>query len=740
MEKDLSNNNSADGALVPQSVDLLAPPDRFLATSQLYVRLHRHQLLLRKHWWIVLLVLLVTLLPTWWITRATPRAYHSKARMWLTGKLDLSEGRLYTEELVNFLGTQADLLRSRAVQKRALAAVQTDSNTPPFRPLPRTLDVVRGLVGQPPGAADPEAFPFKLKVTESPKSSILELHATGSEPLSTRAFLNALMSEYLAFKRENRVQASDRAVASLATQVNELAAELKAQQERMYAFQMSNNVVFLQEQGSGAGTYLAALNRQLAGLRTELRLLQLARPEQWVELATKPHVGGGVEQPPPADSSDAAAALAGPEGDLFRANQRIQLLKAKRDELSKSLRPQHPKIIKLNEDIASQEKVVEISRSETLKQLVNRREALQVEISNLEHVFNEWEGKALEASRKMVDYERLRQAVQRTQGAYDKLLSVISTVDLGKSVNQENVSVLEPASAALPVPSLVRNMAIASAMALVLAGGLLWLFGKFDDRFVSPSELAEDVPEKVLGQIMNVPMAKSRTEMRPDVLNSQRFEFLESFRSIRSALWFMDHNGNRPKTILISSSVPREGKSTVALYLAATMALARSRVLLIDADLRRGELHSRFGVENNPGLAQVLNREVQLNEAMVSTSLPNLALLPGGTAEIEPGELIMRSQVGTFLEQVYPRFDYIIIDSPPVLAADDAATLAPNLDGVLFVVRGAFTSARMVHDALQTLRQRRARVLGLIFNRALSSPFEYHPYQRYKKAYQWQAA
>jgi Mrp family chromosome partitioning ATPase len=92
------------------------------------------------------------------------------------------------------------------------------------------------------------------------------------------------------------------------------------------------------------------------------------------------------------------------------------------------------------------------------------------------------------------------------------------------------------------------------------------------------------------------------------------------------------------------------------------------------------------------------------------------------------------------LSQLQSRYDYILVDSPPVLAADDAATLAPDFDGVLFVVRGTFTSARVVRDALQTLRQRQARVVGLIFNRAISSPFKYHPYARYKSEYRWQPA
>src|SRR6478672_437895 len=130
MSEQVSNTNTGDNnqqLAVTPAVDLLAPTDRFEATSRLYVKLHRQQLLLRKYWWLLLLILLLMVVPAYLITVATPTAYRSSARMWLTGKLDLSEGRLYTEELVNFLGTQADLLRSSAIQDRALAVLQSQS-------------------------------------------------------------------------------------------------------------------------------------------------------------------------------------------------------------------------------------------------------------------------------------------------------------------------------------------------------------------------------------------------------------------------------------------------------------------------------------------------------------------------------------------------------------------------------------------------------------------------------------
>ena len=584
-------------------------------------------------------------------------------------------------------------------------------------------------------------FPFNVKVVEATKSSILELRSVGAEPTSTREFLRYLMEEYLSFKKEAREKTSDRTVASVTAQVAELAKELEAQQEKLHTFQSSNNIVFLQEQGNSAGSYLALLNKQLANLRTELRLLQLLQPEQWVEAQNGPkRVPSGESLPDEATAKDMLASLAGPQLELFKATQQAQLLKAKRDELSRFLRPMHPKIIKLNEEIETQEKMAQISRDEAVKQMAHRRRAIELEIQNLEAAFQEWDAKAIQASRKMADYERIRQDLQRLQTAYDKMLGLIQTVDVSKTVAQDNIGILEPASAAIPVNHAVRNMAIGLAGALFIAFGALYCLGKFRDDSASFSELGNYLSSPVVGQIPAISIHRTKGQLGIEALQKQRFEFLESFRNIRSSLLFMANGGAKPKTIIVASSVPEEGKSTVALYLAATMAMGNSRVLLVDADMRRGALHKFFGAASNPGLAEILSGKVSAADAIVPTGLDNLAFLPAGAAKQNPGELVLSSEWNSLLTQAKQQFDYVLVDTPPVLATDDVASLAPKVDGVLFVVRGLFTSARMARGALEALRQRHVRVLGLIFNRAVSSPYEHHCYRRYRHTYRWEPA
>ena len=735
---------------VTPAADLFAPSNRFVSSSNVYNRLHRWQLLIRRFWWVASLILSSVLVPVYFYSAGLAPIYQSGARMWLTGKLNIGENRLYTEELVDYLATQSELLSSSTIQQRALAELRTQftndfSATRPtahaslYRELQKSKAWLKNLAGF--GSSETNALedriPFKLKVTESSKSSILELRVTGTEPVSTRAFLNCVISQYFAFKKENRVKASDETLNSVNSEVHELAAELKTQQERLHAFQSSNNVVFLQEQGNSAGSYLAQLNRQIAGLRTQLQLLQRLDQDQWMDVESR-HAAmssGGSEE---TAARDALARLAGPQADLFRANQQMELLKAKRDELARYLRPLHPKILKLTENIATQERLVKISRDEALKQLANRREALQLEIRNLESEFQEWDRKAIESSRKMADYDGLRMGLQRLQTAYDRLFGVMQTVDVGKTVDQENVGVLEPASAAMPVPRLAINMLVAAVAALVISIGLLYFLALFDDRFASPAELSGYLQMDVLGQVPAIALKRPKGKLGIQFLERQRFEFLESFRNIRSSLIYMNNGAPRPKTILVTSSVPREGKSTVALYLSATLALGHSRVLLIDGDMRRSSLHKFFGAKPGPGLAEILSRKVSLKRAIIPSTLDNLSLLPAGTADRNPGELVLSPAWARLIGEIGPQFDYILIDSPPLLATDDASSLAPQVDGVLFVVRGSFTSARAARKSIDTLGRRHARILGVVFNRAASLACEYHSYQRYRHSYSWE--
>src|SRR6202040_1697950 len=195
-----------------------------------------------------------------------------------------------------------------------------------------------------------------------------------------------------------------------------------------------------------------------------------------------------------------------------------------------------------------------------------------------------------------------------------------------------------------------------------------------------------------------------------------RHVFAESYRNVRSSIFFMPYEGPRPKTLLITSSVPNEGKSTIASNLAITMALSGARTLLIDGDLRRGALREAFGVSSKIGFSEVLKQEVNWQEVVVPTSYPSLFILPRGKSLSQPSEHLLRDSTDVLLKEMYSYYDYIIIDSSPILAPDDTTSLAPKIDATLFVVRLSYTSARLTKKVVELLYNRQVNVPGVILN------------------------
>ncbi|MGO8676441.1 MAG: polysaccharide biosynthesis tyrosine autokinase [Limisphaerales bacterium] len=723
----LEASRAAEYGLDPYGGGLMASRNRFQETSQLLAKLHRYELALRKHWWILVLALCVSIGPAAYHVITTPASYQSIAKLWLSGKLEIKESQLYSEELSSFMGTQVELLKSSTVFNQAFTNI--------LKAHPDWSSMFTNYTSE-------EHKPFKLTVTDFPKAAVIEVKAVGKNPGAVREFLNSLMEEYQAFRKGVREQKTDVTLSSITEQVNQQNLEVQKQQERLQRFLASNNVVLLQEQGSSAGAYAAKLSKQLASLRTEMKLLELISPEQLAQ-------AGKSRVAPEEDANDAANStagqgaanelmntLAGPQADFFRASQQIQLYKAKREELLEFLQSSHPKILKLDESIAEQEKIVEVFKRQSVTQMGDRRAAISLQITNLEVSASEWEAKALDATRKMADYQRIQDDLKRTQGLYEKLLGVIQQVDVNRTLDQENVRVMDAASAPKPVRRTLLFLGLGLSAGLFLGLGLLYTVSLFDDRFASLSELGSQVPETVIGQIPDVGGRRRRASLNLVQPDDDRHAFAESFRNMRSWVLFSCEKSKQPKMLMITSSVPLEGKSTICSNLAVTLALSGARVLLIDADLRRAGLDDIFEVSGESGFADILEQGVSYRDVIKLTKTRNLWLLPAGSGSTNPGELFLGPSCDIFLRKIRTQYDYVLLDSAPVLATDDTANLASGVDAVLFVVRADFTSARNARAGLQMLRERHANVLGIVFNRSVATySGGYYSYYGYSKYY-----
>jgi capsular exopolysaccharide synthesis family protein len=416
--------------------------------------------------------------------------------------------------------------------------------------------------------------------------------------------------------------------------------------------------------------------------------------------------------------------------DHFAPFQEIELLKSEREKLSQNLRPEHPKIVKLDAQIQRDQKIIEMFRHQDREQFAASRQNIKTKMDNILASIKEWEGKVIEANNRIAEAENLKLGVSRTQSLYDRLVTLLQNVDISRNIDQETLAILEPASPSKRSYSdEIRLLAMAGIGGLGLGLSLIALIGIRDDRFNSLAEVSAKFGDVIVGQVPDMPTIRGQTRMALLELEDERNMLAESYRNLRSAIFFMPREGEQPKILLVTSALPNEGKSTIAANLARTLALGGSRVLLVDADMRRGYLHELLGMRLEPGLADLLEHPDDLETIIQRDSLPNFAFLSRGKSVSNPGDLFLSSKLDQVFVRLREKFDYVVIDSSPIFAADDAASLAPKADGTLFVVRNRFSPAGAVKEALELLGQRQVRVLGLVFNRSDASARSYYYYK-----------
>jgi len=707
-----------------------AAENRHVSTGKFFARVYRYRSLLFRRWWVLLICIGLALGVESIYLRYSPPLFVSVGQMIVSIKLNVQQGSLYTEELGNFIGTQAALMQGSQVQSQARDRV----------------------ANQAPGLTPK---PVMLSVSVLPKTTIFILRASGENPDYAKAYLQACMEEYVNLKKQMVARTSDMTTAGLTEQLLKLEPEIQKSDSEMQSFLSTNDVALIQEI-NGLGGYLTTIYAQLAAAETEADLLQTMTLDQSLMLGLLP--GQGPSQPMASQLGGAAGNAAGngilvtaglegqsgsaPNtigGDYLSVKQQIQLLKADRDRYAEFLKPKHPQMVELDLSIEKLGRMLDIYRQQSVEQLNAKRSALGLQITNLNSQIKERGKENLELSLKAAKYQRLKSKAERVQALYDQLLAELETLDVNKEISPESVTIYQAAGDALPDTTLFKKGMIFAGMVGVGLGLLiLFLLDRLDDRVGSFSELEELFDEDVLGQIPRERSPSRKVAHIPFIQpNDQRHTFVEAYRNLRSSLLYMTHAEPRPRTLLVTSSVPNDGKSLTATNLAITLAMGGARVLLVDADLRKGTLQRRFEIEAESGFSEMFLQGTDWRQLVKATSVDHLFLMPRGANSQRSSEFFIGPVMDKFLKESAQAYEYVVIDTAPVMAADDVTSLAPRVDGVIFVVRAEKTSARVAHAALNMLYQRKANVLGLVFNSVHVRAGDYYYYYRYKDYYNY---
>jgi len=679
------------------------------------VQVYRLRFWARRYWWIAAWTIMMGLAVMDYLCLYGTPEYVSNSRMMVSGRISLPQGEVYNGgiELANFYGTQVALMKSPQTVNQAVDRVTTM---------------------HPEVAVDADA---EVDAGLELRTSIFDLKVTSTNPDYAKVLLDSIMDTYLSSKREWKNQTTDEAVSAITEEIAHLDAEIRNDEQQLLDFQKNNNVVFIEEQSSSAATYLVGLNNELARLTKQHDLLSLESKDP---LATPSEtetvmVTGKIGDTDPALESALPGDNVNQESDAILVEEdRIEKLKILRDQYGLYLKDAHPKMKDLADSIEKEQKFLEMlkTRSQTTRDA--HREDLELRIKNLEQQIVTQNNKSLELSQRLGTYQDLKSKITREQALYNQLASSIQNVDLNKSLDQEDVVIMEAASPAKPVN---HNYLLRLLYGFLggLAAGLAIIFAviRLDDKIDASLDLEENTDFPLVGEIPLVRLDKKSKRVPLLSEDDQRHEFLEHHRNIRSSILFGRSEVARNRSLMITSAAPGEGKSTLAANLAATFAFSGIRVLLIDADLRRGILHLIFDVPLSPGLSDYLQGETSWREVIQSTKIPNLDLLPRGKVPSRVGDLLLAGATDDLIRESLDEYDIVLWDTPPLFAAHDAANLCSRVDGVLFMARVRHSSINLVRSALDDLYQRNAKIFGIVLNAVEPGQHGYYHKYRYKE-------
>ena len=669
-------------------------------SSRIGIRFYRYRGIIKRYWWVLAITVGLGLVYQAWVLFNKPTCYVSY------GKLSVREtggdqNSLARTNDPSWYGTIVKTIESPAVHERAVKSVAV--MRPDYEPLANSAEVT----------AENEANTYFFKVT-----------GIGPNPEFTQFFTDRVMEAFMEMRREESRDMMQGNIQQLVQQSEAERARIEQAQTEMNKFVDENNVPFIEQQAEQIAADLADARKTREALTQEVNLYQTLDSGS---LLNNPGGGGGGSTKRPGADNDTRS---------DKLSDKQQELAIKEDELKERAviwKPAHPRYQLLVEEIDKLKIAIRVLNDQAEKGRSAALARLKLEVIAKDKSITELEEKARAFSKITAKYNTFKQEVQRREALYnqtrethDKLLLTNGVPEILAFQQKATVAIKENRG-------VVKGLLVGIIGGLLLGLAILFVMDRADDRFASSTEMIEQFSEPILAQLPDVADSRTNTGLPLLLAEDERYMYAEAYRSLRSSLIFMP-NQQELKTLIVTSAIPNEGKSTIASNLAITMSNAGVRVLLVDADLRRGDIAALFDTDGRQGLSNILRSEVPWQSCVKTPRGDKLHVIPRGPVTNQSSELLLLPILPKLLEEWKTTFDLVIFNTAPILATDDTPTIAPNFDGTLMVIRASFTSARLTRNALNALYQRQVNVLGLILNCVDTDLPDYY-YYRYPKYY-----
>jgi capsular exopolysaccharide synthesis family protein len=524
---------------------------------------------------------------------------------------------------------------------------------------------------------------------------LVEILADSTDPQIAAAFANTLAEEYIQQDVDSRLKDSRRTRDLLNEQSQELKTKLQTSEAQLQEYTRQSGLLVIGEKSNVAEGKLQQLQAQLSDAHAD----QVLKRSKY-ETAQRGTPEGSAARLDDGSSRD------------YRA--KLTELRRQLAEQSVLLAPGHYKIQRLQAEIGELESAVGKERTDNLERLRNDYETALQREELLSEAYSNQVRVVSELAVKSIHYNLLKDEITAGRQLYETMLQKLKEASIASVIRPSNARIVDIAKpASFPYkPDKRLNIGLGLFAGLLLGSVWISIRERSNVNVRSPEEARGALNLVELGTIPSAAVSR-----RPEAAAL----FAESFRSVLTSILLAERGATRPKVLVVTSPGPGEGKTLMVTNLASALAESQRRVLLIDADIRKPQLHSRFGLQREPGLGDILLNQQPITAEMAcsmaqKTSTPGVYVLPAGSLGPSVSTSFYSARMKQILDVYRGEFDYVLIDSPPMLLFSDARALGRQSDAVILVFRANRTSREAAQITGQRLTEDKTRILGIILN------------------------
>ena len=543
------------------------------------------------------------------------------------------------------------------------------------------------------------AFISRVDVAPIRGSRLVNVSFTAMDRKFAAQAVNTLVDAYVDQNLQVRVQSSQNMLDWLAGEIHKQQKKVAESEQALSDYRDRQNALSLDDKQNIVTQRLTQLNDALIRARTAK--------------AQKDALYNQVRAMSSTTSPDAIPVIAS-NTQIGSLKTRVTDLQQQRAQLTEKYGDKWPAVQAVNANLQEARNQLDAETGKALQAVKNDFETAVLEERTLMANLEAAKADAQDLSRKSVGYNVMEREAKSNRQVYESLLAREKELSVASNSRANNVRVIDRAEVPrVPItPGGRRTWLVSLAVGLVLSIAVAFGLDYMNDTVKTPDDVTKRLKLPFLGLVPAV-----RGDKHPVLTSSHvPHDFGEAFRSLRTSL-ISRYPGEGTKIITVTSAQPLEGKTTTAANIAMALAYGGSRVLLIDADMRRPGLHRPLRLTNERGLSQVLIGQARVRDVIQRTVDPNLLAITAGKTPPNPSELLASERMKTLLANLsHGPFDWIVIDTPPVLAVTDAVILAPTVSGVTFVVGSEMTRRRLAERALETITAAHPKMTAVVLN------------------------